>query len=79
MTPEQRFDQDRKLRELVSRHAARRLGAPAATDPAPVGLSHADEAELEVLLELADAGRDGDERAAIARLVTALDREPALA
>ncbi|HEV2128682.1 MAG TPA: hypothetical protein VGR22_08700 [Thermomicrobiales bacterium] len=40
---------------------------------APVGMSVEDEGELEGLLQMADANRDGDEQAAIERLVTILD------
>jgi hypothetical protein len=69
---------DEDLRELVSQHAARNLHDVAISDPTqgivePQGMSVADEAELEVLLELADPAGTGDEQAAIERLVTALD------
>lgn len=76
---------DQKLRELVRQHAARRLGASIAAYPVqndlvePVGMTQGEEAELAILIELADAGRDGDEQAAIERLVTVLDGAAALA
>jgi hypothetical protein len=69
---------DLKLRELIGTHAARRLGAPivAADSVAPVGLTPADEAELETLLQLANPSLDGDEQAAIERLVSVLETAP---
>ena len=74
---------DRELQELVSQHTARHLGSPIESYPVepepvePVGMTLADEAEAELLIELSDAGRDGDERAAIDRLIDALDDAPA--
>jgi hypothetical protein len=73
---------DEKLQTLVSEHAAQRLHAPFPASSAgevivePVGMTLEDEAEVEILIELADAPLDGDERAAITRLVTALDEAP---
>jgi hypothetical protein len=69
---------DQKLRELVSQHAARNIDDVVISDPtqgivAPEGMSIADEAELEILLEMADPAGTGDEQAAIERLVTILE------
>lgn len=77
------IEADRELQDLVAHHAARQVGSPIETYPveaepvAPVGMTLADEAELELLIELADAGRDGDERATIDRLIDVLDDAPA--
>jgi hypothetical protein len=74
---------DRELQELVAQHAARQLASPidhypAEAEPvAPVGMTLEDEAEIEMLIEMANAGIDGDERAAIDRLVTVLEDGPA--
>jgi hypothetical protein len=70
---------DRKLRELVGEHAARRLSSPIKPYPIgdevvePEGMSARDEAELESLLEMADPAGSGDEQAAIDRLVELLE------
>lgn len=82
MNAEPRPTTDRRLRELVSQHAARRLGAPIASYPVqdelvePAGMTLGEEAELELLLEMADASLDGDEQAAIERLVAVLGGAP---
>lgn len=69
---------EHKLRELIGQRATRRLRAPFPASSAgeqlvePVGMTLADEAEIEILIELADPRLDGDERAAIKRLTTVL-------
>lgn len=81
--PPDDIESDRELQELVAHHAARQVGSPIDTYPVepepvePVGMTLSDEAEIELLIELADAGRDGDERAAIDRLIDVLDDAPA--
>jgi hypothetical protein len=70
---------DRELRELIGQHVERRRVAPVAADAGPdatvepVGMSVTEQVELIRLLKMADASRDGDEQAAIERLVSALD------
>ena len=77
MAPVERTDE--KLREQIGRHVVRYLSVPATAVAAeeeivePVGMTLSEEGELEALLILADANRDGDEQAAIERLVTMLD------
>jgi len=69
---------DEKLQTLVSEHAARNVHDVEISDPTqgivdPLGMSVADEEEIEILLELADPAGTGDEQAAIERLVSVLD------
>ena len=69
---------DHKLRELIGKRTTRRLRAPLPKSSTgvqivePVGMTPAEEAEIKMLIELADPRLDGDERAAIKRLTTAL-------
>jgi hypothetical protein len=72
---------DPKLLELVSQGAARNIHDVEISDPTqgilePEGMTLADEEEIEIMLELADAGMDGDERGAIDRLIDVLDNVP---
>lgn len=69
---------DERLSELIGQHAVRYISGPATPYPVdavvePAGMSLADEEELSILMQLADAGLDGDEEAAIERLVAVLD------
>ncbi len=69
---------DEQLARLVGQHAVRNVdeaGFDVIEDLVrPAGMTVEDERELSVLMQLADPGKDGDEAAAIDRLVTALDR-----
>lgn len=73
---------DQTLRKLVSQGVARNIHGITIPDPTqgilePEGMTLEEENEIELLLVLANPSLDGDEQAAIARLVSALDPAPA--
>lgn len=79
MVLKERSNIDITLRDLIGEHLSRDLATPAGAiaseEPriVPAGMTVEEEAELVTLLSLADANLDGDEQAAIDRLVAALD------
>lgn len=68
---------DERLERLVGEHAVKHVDATAFETTEllaePAGMTMDEERELAVLMQLADPGKDGDEEAAIERLVAALE------